>query len=411
MNKFFDYIQPTIVKTSNHPALPEELRNKYLLNYNVFGIKYFDQYYLLSESNEGIPYLLMKEDNWAIELESSNDDFDDILDIPRLYIDITDKFIDGSELFRSFIFQAVMENSIYAKGIEGFEAGKDYWLNVTLYNYLANTNQIEIPNFDARMPNYITEHIEISEFFDDLSYTPYKDYTNLEYYNKKNHLRDNKYSEEVLLDFYVNFCKIILNDTTITQEKLYSGNNQIYNRVLNYFANYKSDEAAITLNLILNNKFASSSSTSAKSNSCNSCNSSTNTNIVDQTCSSLYSEAMLEYLKQMLGDIEFYCDWFMIDLGDEDKMVNDVLLYNLKTYFEEFKELEISLDFSSSTVVHSSFLCKDTINSATSQLNYKIYDNYMKIFTFIENSELLMNTNKIKIYGEAFGKLLPQLQF
>ena len=411
MNKFFDYIQPTIVKTSNHPALPEELRNKYLLNYNVFGIKYFEQYYLLSESNEGIPYLLMKEDNWAIELESSNDDFDDILDIPRLYIDITDKFIDGSELFRSFIFQAVMENSIYAKGIEGFEAGKDYWLNVTLYNYLANTNQIEIPNFDARMPNYITEHIEISEFFDDLSYTPYKDYTNLEYYNKKNHLRDNKYSEEVLLDFYVNFCKIILNDTTITQEKLYSGNNQIYNRVLNYFVNYKSDEAAITLNLILNNKFASSSSTSAKSNSCNSCNSSTNTNIVDQTCSSLYSEAMLEYLKQMLGDIEFYCDWFMIDLGDDNKMINDVLIENLKTLFKEFYELEISLDFSSSSIVHSSFCCKDTINSSYSKSNYKILDNYLKVLQFVEENTLLQNTNKIKIYGEAFGELLPKLQF
>lgn len=410
MNKFFDYIQPTIVKTSNHPELPEELRNKYLLNYNVFGIKYFEQYYLLSESNEGIPYLLMKEDNWAIELETSNDDFDDILDIPRIYIDITDSFITDSNIFKSFIFQAIMENSIYARGIEGFVAGKDYWLNSTLYNYLANTNQIEVPNFDARMPNYITEHIKISSYFDDLSSTPYKDYTNLEYYNKKNNLRDNKYSEEELLNFYVNFCKIILEDTTITEEKIYSGKNQIYNKVLNYFANYKTDDVSVTLDLMLNNKFASSN-TSRTSNSCNTCNSSNNTNIVEQSCSSLYSQSMFEYLKEMLGNVEFYCDWFMIDLGDEDKMVNDVLLYNLKTFFEEFKELEISLDFSSSTVVHSSFLCKDTINSSTSQLNYKIYDNYMKIFTFIENNELLMNTNKIKIYGEAFGKLLPQLQF
>ena len=142
-------------------------------------------------------------------MENSNDLFDDIIDIPRIYIDITERFINDSETFRSFIFQSIMENSIYAKGIEGFEAGKDYWLNTTLYNYLANTNQIEISNFEARMPNYLTQQIRISDYFDDLSTSPYKDYTNLIYYNKKNHLRDNKYSEDFLNDFYKNFVSKI----------------------------------------------------------------------------------------------------------------------------------------------------------------------------------------------------------
>ena len=63
-NKFFDYIQPTIIKTSNHPELPEYLRNRYLINFNILGIRYFDQYYLLKESNDGIPYLIMKEDKY-----------------------------------------------------------------------------------------------------------------------------------------------------------------------------------------------------------------------------------------------------------------------------------------------------------------------------------------------------------
>ena len=59
----------------------------FLLNFNVFGIKYFDQYYLLTETSNGIPYLIIKEDNWGIELENSNDDFDDVLDIPRIYLE------------------------------------------------------------------------------------------------------------------------------------------------------------------------------------------------------------------------------------------------------------------------------------------------------------------------------------
>ena len=229
MNKFFDFLQPTIVKTSNDSELPENLRNRFLLNFNVFGIKYFDQYYLLTETSNGIPYLIIKEDNWGIELENSNDDFDDVLDIPRLYIDITDKFIDGFELFRDFIYQAIMNNPVYAGGTENFVPGVDYWLNTTLYNYLANTNQIEKPNFASRLPNYITQQITISKYFDDLTNSPYKDYTNLVYYNKKNKIRDFKFSEDELNNFYSTFCKVILNDTLIKEEERNTTNNQIYN--------------------------------------------------------------------------------------------------------------------------------------------------------------------------------------
>jgi hypothetical protein len=77
MNQFFDYIQPTIIKTSDNKELPDHLRNRFLLNFNVFGIKYFEQYYLLSESDEGVPYLIMNEQNWGIELENNIDGFDD----------------------------------------------------------------------------------------------------------------------------------------------------------------------------------------------------------------------------------------------------------------------------------------------------------------------------------------------
>ena len=410
MNKFFDYVQPTIIRTSNHSELPEHLRNRFLLNYNVFGIKYFEQYYLLSENEDGSPYLIMNEDNWGIELESNLEGFDKILDIPRLYIDITDKFVNGSELFRSFIFQAIMENSIYVKGIEGFEAGKDYWLNTTLYNYLANTNQIEIPNFEARLPNYLNEHVVITKYFDDLSSTPYKDYTNLDFYNKKNHLLDNKYQENELLDFYKNFCSLILKYRIVDDETLSTHNNQIYNTVLNYYANYQSDNTSVALNLILNSNYAKVTNNTTNC-SCNSPFNTTGGMVTTETCSSMYESAMLLYLKQMLGDIHFYEDWFNIKLSETNYIANDILIEKLKIFINEFLELDIDLDFSDNTIIHSSFSCNHDKASNVHHVNVNIIKNYLKIFGYVENDELIENTNKTKIYGENFAEILPNLQF
>jgi hypothetical protein len=365
---------------------------------------------LLSEDENGVPYLLLNEDNWGIELERNIDGFDKILDIPRLYIDITDKFISGSELFRSFIFQAIIENRIYIKGIENFEAGKDYWLNTTLYNYLANTGQIEVRNFDARMPNYLTEHIVISKYFDDLSSMPYKDYTNLEYFNRKNHLLDNVFSEEDLLDFYRNFCSLILKYTLISDEVKLTDNNQIYNTVLNYYANYQSDDTSIALNLILNHKYGKVESSNS-SCSCNSPFSNGGITHVTETCSQMYDSAMFLYLKQMLGDINFYEDWFKIHLSEYNRIYNDVLVEKLRIFINEFLGLDIDLDLSDNTIIHSSFSCNHNNSTNEHHNNLNIIKNYIKIFKFVEADELIENTNKIKIYGENFANLLPKLQF
>lgn len=416
-NKFFDYMQPTIVKTSNHPELPEKMRNRYLINYNVMGIRYFEQYYLLKESKDGIPYLLLKEDQWGVELEESPEEFDKILDIPRLYIDITDKFINGGDLFRTFIFQSIMENSIYSVGIDNFIAGKDYWLNTTLYNYLANSNQIAIPNFAARLPNYLTEIGTITEYFIDLSFSPYKDYTNLVYYEHKNQLLDNKYTEDELKDFYRNFCQIILKQTLINDDLKSSGNNPIYNLVLNYYGNYQSDDASNALGLVLNSLYSTDNTTSS---GC-SCNSGLNNflngskqsqDIQTKSCSQIYEEAMSLYLKQMLGDKQFYKDWFMIQLTEWESELNDILIEDLLTYCLEFLEMDFCLDFGTlTTKVHSSFCCNHDQKSSDETKNLSIFNNYIKVLNFIQNKQIDENTNKIKIWGETFGELLPSLQF
>ena len=37
--------------------------------------------------------------------------------------------------------------------------------------------------------------------------------------------------------------------------------------------------------------------------------------------------------------------------------------------------------------------------------------NYKKVLNWVQNNEIEENTNKIKVYGEAFGELIPNLQF
>lgn len=415
-NKFLDYIQPKIIKTSNHPELPEQLRNRYLINFNIFGIRYFDQYYILKESDEGIPYLLMKEDSLGFELEDSIDNyFDKILDIPRLYIDITEKFINGSDAFREFFYNAMMENSIYIKGTEEFVAGRDYWLNTTLYNYLANTNQIVEPNFSARMPNYLNDIMMLTDYYEDTSDSPFKDYSNLEYYEKKNRLLNNEYLENDLKDFYKNFCSIILQQTLISDDKRNSGLNPIYDIVLNYFSNYQSDAASNALNLVLNSLY-SSPNYSSTGCSCNSVmNLTTNTtqdNITTKSCAQLYSDAMKEYLKTMLGDINFYQDWFMIDLSEWECELNDNLSESLISFVSEFLEMDFCLDLNSfTTKIHNSLKCNHTVLSSNESKNKSIIENYLRVLEFVQSKNIVQNTNRIKIWGNSFGELLPLLQF
>lgn len=410
-NKFFDYIQPTIVKTSNDEELPEHLRNRYFINMNVLGIRYFLENYLLQENDEGIPYLIYKEDKGAILLEDSPEDYDKILDIPRIYIDITEKFIKNSDIFMSFWYQASMQNYIYSVGIDEFFAGKDYWINATLYDYLAKTNQARSLRYSIMLPNYLTENdnVHITKYWEDLNGSWQGDYTNLDYFEKKNRQRDNKYTEDQLKDFSSSFCQEILDNTIIDDETRLSGNNPLYDLVLHYFANHQSDCASTAMNLVLNGLFSYSSSNSC---ACNSAVTSQNlSNITTQSCSSLYEQGMLNYLKQMLGDINFYNDWLGINLSEYDWRVNDLLVENLIQLLEEFIDMDFNLTFSQQTNVHSSFNCNVTATTAESTNNTNALNNYIKLLNLVLSGNLVANTNKIKIWGEAFGELLPSLQF
>ena len=408
MNKFFDFIQPTIIKSSNHASIPEALRNKYFVNFNVFSIHYFNENYLLHERETSNFMFLLKEDRWGLELEESYDS--DVIDIPRVYIPIDDKFVnDESNTFMDFVSQGIAHEAYWLIGIEGFRPGVDYYVNNTLYNYLANSGQIETAIFEARLPNYLvddTNGIHISEAWQDLSDDPLRDYKNLEYFNEKNKLSLNTFTEDELDNFYSTFCKIILKYTKISDLLKDSGNNTIYNLVLNYYANFQYDNISNAINLVLNNLYAKSSNTT--NCGCNTAITGNNSTTSTETCGSMYKSAMFLYLKQMLGDPQFYEDWFKIQL-DTDYLTNDVLVAKLNKLFEEFLLLQNTLSFVKTT---NKLNCEcPNISLNENDCNYNIIKNYKKVLGFVADNTVMGNRNKIKIWGEQFAELLPKLQF
>jgi len=407
MNKFFQYLQPTIIQATMNEELPEKVRGRFFVNFNVFGIAYFNENYLLQETSFGAPYLILKEDNWGLQLEDTAEG--ELLDIPRIFIDITDKFVnDKDNLFASFVTQALMNNKIWVRGIDGFFAGMDYYTNHTLYNYLALTDQIEVPDFGARLPNYLNEFGQIqTQYWKDLTGEIYQDYNNLEYFNEKNHLLNNTYSDDELNNFYSTFCSLILEYTKIPEDVLVDSRNQIYNLVLNYYKNFKSDYGSNALSLILNSGYSIAETTQKVGCSCNS-TSTTGTEIT-KSCYDLYGEAMSYWLKTMLGDYRFYEDWFRIRKAEDDYIPNDVLIEKLTTFFNEFIGLQYALTFLKTNPLKCD--CPTPMSFSENECNYAILSNYKKIFDWVFDEAIDANVNKIKIYGGQFAELLPNLQF
>ena len=553
MNTFYKHLQPNIIKFSDVEELPEDLKCHYAINYNVWGIDYFYENYLLQESTDGV-YMILNENGYNFLLEDSLSG-QKVLDIPRLYIMITDNFLNDDSKFQEFVMKAAKDHEVYGLGIDGFRPGKDYYINTTLFKYLSNlvddqqqpgnsdeqeesdpdngtvfglpdegtneenqgsgeenqenessgettlekveptfefsTDEAEIeidsesnvfPNLltstgvnnvkyyssdinvaridtqtgqifivgpgetiilaifegndryyasqadytltvkekevipyqtlstEHQLPNYLDENANITKYFVDLSDEVFKDYTNLDYFNKKNQLLTNTYSEDELNRFYQSICQIIINLSTIqnNQEIYYKQKNQLYDKVLNYFANSQVDDASIALNLILGSQYNIVTIGDTQLN-CG-CSTGKGTSTFTDSCAILYTQAMPLYLKQMFGDIEFYEDWFNIYLSESEIIPNDVLLETLELFIKEFISLDYNLDMTKSTLQYQCD-CRDINSLNNSSLEYKKLNNFLQILSWVSNSLLDENTNKIKVYGEAFGELLPKLQF
>lgn len=391
---------------------------EFIINTNPVIVKYNvdNKYYLVFNNILGY----QNGAELSIFFKISDKMFDELnSDMPNVFYNLKNKDIDEiinliSDSFGTFIF------------------GEDYFISKSLIRYITNYNDDNIFISSSNIQGIMMEDY-IDDSFNRINLNVYTDIvdTNLGYFNMLNKLIDFTFSQEELMNFCSTFCSIILDYTTL--DNISDIKNQIYKYVLEYWKNHGKDDVSIALDLVLNSTILGTSPDPSKS-CCTSSNTITNSlssllgqtnnntiantqigsSIIEETCKEKYDKAMLLYLQNMLADYDFYCDWFYIyDDITNISIPNMNLIERLKKLFEEFKDLNIPLSFTSTSTKCG---CKDLSNTNSSiynesESNYKILDNYYYILEWCENETLCNNKNKMKVYGNNFGKLLPYLYF
>ena len=415
MNNFMNYIQPTIVKLSDSEDIPTSLHNNYMINLNIVGIKYFQENFIIQENSNGD--FIMKESYqegdpvpgfaWLLEESLSEED---VIDIPRAYIVISADLVEDDSKLKAYTINGLIDNNVFIEGVDGFVPGKDFFINETLYRYLREFNNVE-ENEDVILPNYLNKNGEISENFVELDCRE-KDYSNIEYYYNKNKLAANTYSEEQLNDFYATFASTILEYTQIDDETRATPKNQVYELVLKYFANHQTDATSVALNLILNTPYANltNGNCGCTKTGCSGSNSSITGSSETQSCYDIYIAALKNYIKTMLGDTDFYNDWFTILMPNGEYITNDTLIDALETLIHEF--IALGYDLSNVGKKNSKAIsCGCSNISYSSTADYSVLLNYLNILDWLRNCNMQYNLNKTKIYGEKLGEIFPYLQF
>jgi hypothetical protein len=334
--------------------LPETIRNKYFAYYTISGI------------------------------------FDADGTIPAIYVEL-----DKAYLLFNFIQEISKDINVAISGIDSFMINIDYYINESLYNMLKG-NQ-ELSENIIILPNYFTQNGMNMEYFDIIDNMD----EIVEYFHKQNYYKTFTFTEEELLNFYSTFCNQILKLTLFEPE---TTEDTIHSQVLNYFANFKSDSASVTMSMMFNSMYGIATGVST----CGCNTNSNNASICTTSCIEYYKEAMHEYIKTMLGSDTFYYNWFYVtDPMSGIKEPNKLLIDSLQTLINEFLELDINI----STSKESINMCKCPTVAIDDSCNRGIIKNYLSVLDYIELDKVEEKINKIKIHGQEFGKLLPELQF
>ena len=408
---FYNYIQPSIIKCGNTENIPENLRNRYVLNINAMAIKWFVDNYMLIENPETGEYMYMMTNEGEKIRLNVDDGENDVLDIPRAFIVLTDDFIVNQNNFRDWIIECLANPAIFGIGIDNFKPGVDYYINRTLYNYLINYEYQTVGDIDnsIMMPNYLSFDFNITEDYillDDSTIS----YNNYKYFYLKNKLLELKYSEDELNNFYSTFFNIILFYAVLSDADMLKTNNQIYKKVIEYYRNFQVDNTLISLELLLNNKISKIIPDYVSSCCSNQQSTINSSQYVQTSCSDIYKNAMYEYLVNMLSDIEFYKDWMYIENPEGIKIVNDSLVESLIEFLKEFEEVGYDLSFADKYLIHNS-CCQNNQYTINNENNHTIINNYIKLLEYVLNGCIDDNQNKISVYGRKFAELLPKLSF
>lgn len=216
--------------------------------------------------------------------------------------------------------------------------------------------------------------------------------------------RTNQFTDDEAKNFYVTFCKFILDKSQ--KKEITTQEDAIYKSVLSYFANGLTDDTAKQLNLILGSTYIGDQIQSTRQYKC--CNQAlVSSDSSNMTCSSLYDSAMKQYMIQMLGNTDFYWNWFFVHNNEGDS-VKKVLVNSLIRLINQFLNLNIDLSFN-----ENKYNCSYDYESDSKHIeNVKIIENYKTLLSWLlVDCGLSNNKNKIKLFGNRFGSLLPKLRF
>jgi hypothetical protein len=439
MDLFKSLLQPTIVHLGKNTTYP--VSDEYFLNYNVMQIDWFANnsivlenglgILLLEDYNESNPYSASGSDAMDIMDDGIKNTNDTVLDVPRIYFKISDKFLTNNKfltpnIINNFIITLLqlsdtedMMNiaSFIANGDsyngESLIPGVDYYINETFARFLIEIElEIENENFildqeikdivntihEITLPNYLSGSAEIKYPWIQLTDDEINN-TDLEYYFDKN-LLSTLNDEDAVRNFFVSFCQTILDYNEDKEIPVSDIENTIYKKVLEYFASNKYDEGLASIQLILGNTIKTE-----KINTISNCCS----NTAIESCLDTYMNAMNEYLKLMLGNADFYWNWMMEETED-GKQPKTSLIKQLMYLINAFESLGLDLSFKPA----SKYSCTNGCHSNQSQVsinNYNILDKYKNVLSYVRDCKISSNINKIKLYGSQFGELLPKLQF
>lgn len=228
------------------------------------------------------------------------------------------------------------------------------------------------------------------------------------YFTLINNIIGIEFGEEDVLQAYKTFATILQDYAYVTDVSLLT---QIYKKIIKYFANGKYDSTIADMKLLLESTtYNYTSKTNYTNCGCNSRNSqsglSTELNTENISCADAYLNAILLYVKQMFGDLNFYYNFFFIETGDPNEDMINALILLLEKVLELLKNNYNLLPNKS----NNHCLCAELEDSTTISIQ-NIILNYIKVLNWVKNCEIEENSNKIKIYGEAFGEIFPNLYF
>ena len=238
-----------------------------------------------------------------------------------------------------------------------------------------------------------------------------KDMRNLEWFYHMNNLKDYEYSREELCNIPKTFFTII-NDNAMVQNSE-TVKNQIYDKIVKYYANGGWDDASININLILNSTIPTTLS-STKLN-CG-CNGGSGNGLGDNTangltsCGDLYKNAINEWLKKMLADDEFYKDWFFTIVSGMCPSPNVEMIDSLIDLLTEYVDSNLGSGQFNPNRGYDIFNHMNCCNDCNGDDTYKnIILHYIEVLKAVKNNDIDANKNMIRIYGEEFAGILPYL--